>query len=335
MSDLEALQRSLWDNEDSTADKLNQWKKAPLLKYAVAAFVVGLTLNLIVGDSSDVLNFLTMLIQMSGLAFAGWWMTSMLKLQSQQAQHSLMIWQQIKQTIISNCDYVSQYEAKPDFPEKTYRDSQIFPNAPANEFGAQDSTTGKYNNVAYRIIELTVANRVKRRKNGKTKVEYTLVYSGLLFAAKFNKRMDDVTLVTTDTVESMFGDLARSAQRVLSSGSKLQLVELEDPHFEASFAVRASDPVEARYIMSLAFMEKLLSLKETLGTDIQLIFKGEKLLMSIPTSTNFLDTHWHERDGQKQAQLLQNDLLNVLSTIDHLQIDENVYASGRVNGNFL
>lgn len=90
------------------------------------------------------------------------------------------------------------------------------------------------------------------------------VFAGLFFVAAFNKPISGLTLVVPDRVESALGWLAKKVQE-LDFTRPGNLVYLEDIDFEKHFAVYASDPVEARYVLSPALMRRLTDLREKHG----------------------------------------------------------------------
>jgi len=63
----------------------------------------------------------------------------------------------------------------------------------------------------------------------------------------------------------------------------LENVQLEDPKFEEIFEVYSTDQIEARYLLTVSFMERLLDLADIFDdVEIQLCFDDNNLLMIIP-----------------------------------------------------
>lgn len=86
------------------------------------------------------------------------------------------------------------------------------------------------------------------------------IFKGLFFAADFNKNFQGRTLV-------------RAGKAGILSGLFGNLVKLEDPRFSQHFRVNSSDQIEARYILTPRLMERLMSLRASLG-NIELSFIG-------------------------------------------------------------
>lgn len=104
-------------------------------------------------------------------------------------------------------------------------------------------------------------------KNSRTVV----VFRGLFFHLDFNKTLRGVTLVDPEGADgTSIGDR-----------SDLTRVTLENPAFDAKFAVYASDEVEARYILTPAMMERILALQSRTEKNVHLAFKGNRAYLGV------------------------------------------------------
>ncbi len=104
-------------------------------------------------------------------------------------------------------------------------------------------------------------------KNSRTVV----VFRGLFFHIDFNKTLRGVTLV----------DPVGAASTSIGDRSGLTRVTLENPAFDAKFAVYASDDVEARYILTPSMMERILALQSRTDKNIHLGFKGTRAYLGV------------------------------------------------------
>jgi hypothetical protein len=98
-----------------------------------------------------------------------------------------------------------------------------------------------------------------------------VVFHGLFFHLDFNKQLRGVTIVEPED--------ASPSQRGDRRG--LVKVALENPDFERAFAVRASDEVEARYILTPAMMEQILALRARAGKLLFLAFKNHRAYIGV------------------------------------------------------
>jgi hypothetical protein len=104
-------------------------------------------------------------------------------------------------------------------------------------------------------------------KNSRTVV----VFRGLFFHIDFNKRLTGTTIVQP----------AGASYSSLGGRSGFTEVHLENPTFTEAFAVHATDEVEARYILTPAMMEQILSLAARTAKPIYLGFKGNRAYLGV------------------------------------------------------
>jgi hypothetical protein len=104
-------------------------------------------------------------------------------------------------------------------------------------------------------------------KNSRT----VIVFRGLFFHLDFNKRLTGTTIVQP----------AGASYSSVGDRTGLSQVQLENPTFAAAFTVYATDEVEARYILTPAMMEQILSLAARTAKPIYLGFKGSRAYLGI------------------------------------------------------
>ncbi len=134
----------------------------------------------------------------------------------------------------------------------------------------EDHITGRHDQVS---IKLADAKLKKRQRSGK-RTSYRTVFQGLLCAFSFPKRFNGRTVIVSDhgKILNWFQGLAVPGERV----------HLEDPRFESAFEVYTSDQVEARYLLTPTFMERVLALAEKYrSAKLRLAFDGDRLLLSL------------------------------------------------------
>ena len=107
-----------------------------------------------------------------------------------------------------------------------------------------DIITGFYKEMAVSIQETTLTHSERRGKSSHTVTDF----KGLIIKVKFPKNFTGTTIVRPD--------------KEGTSAGKLQKVNLEDPEFEKVYDVFSTDQIEARYLLTTAFMERLRTLGE-------------------------------------------------------------------------
>ena len=133
---------------------------------------------------------------------------------------------------------------------------------------------GKIDEVPFELCE---SHLQEQRRNSKGRTHYVTVFQGLVGSAQFPKRFHGTTIVRRDG-----GFLAS-----LFSSGKGDRVKLEDPDFEKRFDVFSDDQVEARYLLTPGFMERVKRLDDLSDGAARLAFQGGRLLFAIGGGDRF------------------------------------------------
>ena len=134
---------------------------------------------------------------------------------------------------------------------------------------------GAYKGVEFDLFE---THLTETRGSGKARQTVT-VFKGMVISLSLNKTFEGKTVVKKDR-----GRLVNWTRDKLSD---LEVVRLEDPRFEKEFEVYSTDQVEARYLLTGTFMERLVKVRYAfLGTAITCSFYQNQLLMMIPISAS-------------------------------------------------
>lgn len=177
------------------------------------------------------------------------------------------------------------------------RPSGLIPNYDNSR--TEDYIKGTYNGVG---LEITEAHLTDKRTSGSGKnrsTRHVTVFKGIFIRLTMNKRFNGKTVVRRDG--GFLGNLLKG------TFSKLDTVRLEDPVFEKAFEVYTDDQVEARYLLTTSFMERLLklgaiiedpktpldnitSLLSSSKSNIQASFYDSQLLLMIPSKKDRFET---------------------------------------------
>ncbi len=129
--------------------------------------------------------------------------------------------------------------------------------------------TGARNETPFEFYEAHLEEkRTTTDSKGRTRTTWVTVFRGQCLVVKFHKQFKGVTKVYRDM--GMLNFFAKLGQ--LGKGEK---VKLEDPVFEKAFEVYSTDQIEARFILTPDFMERLLGLERTFkGKQVRCAFAG-------------------------------------------------------------
>ena len=137
---------------------------------------------------------------------------------------------------------------------------------------------GNYRDVQIELFESELFKQeIRKTQNDKSEIYTYSVFKGLFIMLSMNKTFHGKTVVLQDA-----GIIGNFFER---KKIKLETVRLEDPLFEQKFEVYSSDQIEARYLLTTSFMDRLLKLSSIFNYQpIQCSFLNEKLLMTISTN---------------------------------------------------
>ena len=97
-------------------------------------------------------------------------------------------------------------------------------------------------------------------------------------------------------------------------------VELEDVEFDKRFKVASENQIEARYLVTPAFMDRLKSLQTAFGTkNVKCSFFDDKIMFAISTNKDLFEvgTLTVPLNNSKQMTEFFNELSSILQLIDY------------------
>ena len=149
-------------------------------------------------------------------------------------------------------------------------------------------------------------------------------FRGLLITLEVPKRFTGHTIVKRD-----HGGLANWFGKTFAQRG-MQQIALEDPRFENRYQVYSTDQIEARYLLSPSFMERLVHLEELFTShqmdrcNLQCAFKDGKLLFTIPAKREWFSTGSIFRPANfiKEINLILQEMDQLFAIVDVLQLDD-------------
>lgn len=176
-----------------------------------------------------------------------------------------------------------------------------------NRFYCDDYITGKYNDIDITIAELDLKHETGSGKNKRV----VRVFKGILITFKSFKPFKNNVIIKRD-----FAIKFPSERRIY----------LEDTTFEKLFDVYGNDQIEARYLITPAFMNRLIKLcKKPFAKKITVSFEKGMVNICLPSSSD-----WFEIPITKPATKISNyraiilELIDLFSIADTLKLDQNI-----------
>ena len=105
--------------------------------------------------------------------------------------------------------------------------------------------------------------------------------------------------------------------------SEYEKIDLEDTEFNQEFCVYSQNQIEARYILTTAFIERLKKLKEIYKAKyIRAAFKDEKIIILIQTGRDMFQMAGKSAMTKETFIQLFDEITSVLDIIDILKLNE-------------
>lgn len=176
-----------------------------------------------------------------------------------------------------------------------------------------DTFAGVYEGANYKIVEAEYIDIDYKEVDGKREKEETTIFKGLLITLDMNKKFDSHTIIAPNGLFHI-------------SGVKgLKHTTLEDVVFEKNNDVYTNNEVEARYLITPAFMERFNNIKMSFKADsIRCAFYENKLIIGLETSKDMFEpcSLWKPLHDEKQYFEMFEEILSIIKLIDHFKLNE-------------
>ena len=180
-----------------------------------------------------------------------------------------------------------------------------------NRVSYDDSFTGIYKDINYEICETSFYYKTGTGKNSSTRT----VFKGVMIKLDMNKSFTGNTVIRPDTLKHA------------SPAANLKHTTLEDVVFEKKFDVFTDDEVEARYLITPSFMERLNNMKTAFSADrVSCAFYDKYLLVGLHTSKDLFSIFSLKEpvnDG-KQFFTMFEEILSIIKLIDHFKLNQKI-----------
>ncbi|MFY0626134.1 MAG: DUF3137 domain-containing protein [Reichenbachiella sp.] len=197
--------------------------------------------------------------------------------------------------------------------KKQYHASKLFKSR-LDRYNGDDLVTGTIEKTDFRMSELhTMYKTQSTDSKGNKKTTWHTIFKGLFAHIDFNKAIKGETQVLTDTAEKMFGSFGKKLQSIGSGG---KLVKLENIEFEKEFVVYGSDQNEARYILTPAMMEAMLTIKKAYDREVQFSFIGTRVYIAMNFKKDLFEPKLSRPVDFEDVKQM-NEQFNLISIIIH------------------
>ena len=156
-----------------------------------------------------------------------------------------------------------------------------------------------------------------------TRIGFGVSTIGLISMLIFSFFIND----TEGIVAYSIGLLTLAVAYKLITNKKLKEVNLEDVEFDKRFQVASEDQVEARYLVTPAFMDRLKGLQTGFGTEkIKCAFFEDKIMFAISTNEDLFEVGdlFVPLSNSKQMTKFFNEITSILEMVDYFKLDQKI-----------
>lgn len=227
------------------------------------------------------------------------------------------------------CDVVSRiarfvnpelaYDHTRGIPQPVFDSARLFKKP--NRYRTEDLFYGLIGETKIEFAEISAKRQTGYGKNKTVKV----LFSGVFFVADFNKNFTGNMVVVPDKAEAALGWVGQKLQEmnVFRAGD---LVALEDAEFEKLFAVYATDQQQARYILTPAFMRRMVDFRKRTDSKYHLAFINSKMYLAFPADDKWEPNVYSSIKCHSLYEEFYNDIAFFVNLVDHFNLNLRIWG---------
>jgi hypothetical protein len=169
-----------------------------------------------------------------------------------------------------------EYSPEKQIETDDFRSSKLFTSF--TSCSSEDNFTGKLEGLNFSLTEVNLS-----KKQNKSSIE---IFNGEIVEIEMLKNFNGHTVLSEENQHLNISTSIFSKK----TDSEFEQVNLEDPEFERIYKVYSTDQIEARYLLTTSFMERVLNLKKILGNPkIKISFLNKNILIAISSYRNLFE----------------------------------------------
>ena len=223
---------------------------------------------------------------------------------------------EIVHNIIKFIDPSLHYDPACHVHENDYKRSGLFLEK-FDRYKGDDYVEGRRDKTVFCFSELHTEREVGSGKDS----HWETIFKGLFFIGDFNKNFQGRTYVYSEN-NPQLGFLSKL---LTSFARDLEKVKLESSAFENKFIVYSSDQVEARYILTPSFMERLVKLQDLMGDSTSYSFVDTNVYVAVPISDALFEPSVFSANDYNKLGDYYNTVHIVFDIIDELNLNLRIW----------
>lgn len=204
------------------------------------------------------------------------------------------------------------------FQEKEVKQSEIF--GGFDRFRADDLVYANAGGVDFMFCDIRLEKEIGTGIPFIFKNNYVTFFEGPFFMANFNKKIHSDVFVFSNTT------LPPSELRHKLLGGRE--IPIDNADFNQNFTIYANDAMTVMYVLTPALMEKILSLKQLVKSNISLSFKQNKIYIAIARGADSFEPSLDQPIlNARIAKDIKADLDAMLQIVKILKLNEKIWTS--------
>ena len=204
------------------------------------------------------------------------------------------------------------------FQEKEVRASEIFDGF--DRFRADDLVCANVDGVDFMFCDIRLEKDIGTGIPFIFKNNYATFFEGPFFVANFNKKICSDVFVFSNTT------LPPSGLRYKLLGGRE--IPIDNADFNQNFTIYANDAMTVMYVLTPVLMEKILSLKQLVKSNISLSFKQNKIYIAIARGADSFEPSLDQPIlNARIAKDIKADLDAMLQIVKILKLNEKIWTS--------
>ncbi len=224
---------------------------------------------------------------------------------------------QIVSRIIAFINPSLRYSPERFIAEADYKKSGLYLKSP-DRYKGDDYVEGLHDKTFFCFSELHTEEKVSSGKN----TRWETIFKGMFIIADFNKNFSGRTYVWSENKPQL--NFLSKLFTPIASG--LEKVKLESPDFEKRFIVYSNDQVEARYILTPSFMERLVRLQQMTSADASISFVHTNIHIAIPMKNELFEPSVFRMNDFSRLEQFRSTIQIVYEIIDELKLNDRLWT---------
>lgn len=222
-----------------------------------------------------------------------------------------------------------KYEEKGFVKSKFFRGSQLFRDS-LDRYTGEDYVSGKVGVTVLEFSEILAQEETKPARMDRGREippEYSTIFRGLFLRADFNKTFKGLTVVVPDFTRKKVGNFLSRFMQKNSRRRRGHQIKLENIEFNKRFNVFSDNQVEARYILTPAFMARVIDFHDKSNRPLYMSFFKDNIYIAIKTGRDMFEPSiFRTADNYQSIKRFYDDFCFAVGIVEDLNLNTRIWS---------